>query len=96
MSQNISFELLNSLLMDAGLFIAVPLIALSQLTFQSMLSVWLCGDSDTISSREWSAQTAPRTETASDITGSLNDVELKRLPAAERQFKRRSPIVIER
>ncbi len=79
--QNGALELLNSLLTDAGLLMAVPLITLTQIALNSLLTDHRCVD---------------MAEPATGIAHRAAGVELKPPPKAERQFRRRKAIVIER
>lgn len=88
-------ELLNSLLIEAGLLMAIPLTALAQLAFHSLLPACFYADSDAINSRGRTEQRTREAVPARDVTYSIAGVALKRVPSTRRQFRRGSPIVIE-
>jgi hypothetical protein len=94
--QNSSLELLNSLLMDAGLLMAVPLITLTQFVLTSLLTNHRSVDMHAADCQEFPEESAWNAEPAAGITHCTAGVELKRAPKAERQFRRRKAIVIER
>lgn len=91
-----ALELLNSLLMDAGLLMAVPLITLTQIVLNSLLTDHRCDDMQAIDFPKISEASALQAEPAIGTTRSTAGVELKRAPKTERQFRPRKAIVIER
>jgi hypothetical protein len=93
--QNGSLEFLNSLLIDAGLLMAVPFIALTQFVLYSLMTDRRWVDIDAVDCREFPEETALQAEPATRITHSIAGVELKRAAKADRQFRRRPAITIE-
>lgn len=93
--QNDSLEFLNSLLIDAGLLMAVPFVALTQFVLYSLMTDRRWVDIDAVDCREFPEETALQAEPATRITYSIAGVELKRVPRVERQIRRRSAISIE-